>query len=130
MALNDTLANTLSKMQQYEKLGKNECTIAPVSKLIADVLGILKKFGYIKGYDKVKEGMKESFIVKLNGNINACGVIKPRYAIKKDEYEKFEKRYLPAKNMGLMIISTINGIVDHSKAKEKKVGGRLIAYCY
>jgi len=68
-------------------------------------------------------------VVKLTGNINKCGVIKPRYAVKKDQYEKFEKRYLPAKNMGIIIVSTVNGIVEHNKAQDKKVGGKLLAYC-
>ena len=123
MVMNDTLANALSKIGQYEKLGKSECLISPISKTIATVLGLLKKFGYIKGYDKIKEGKKETFNVKLIGKINECGVIKPRYAIKKDNFERFEKRYLPSKDMGIMIVSTIEGIIDHSKTKEKKIGG-------
>ena len=130
MVLNDTLANALSKMTQCEKLGKPECIISPASKIIADALGIMKKFEYIKGYTKVKEGRKESFNVKLNGKINLCGVIKPRYAIKKGDFERYERRYLPSKDMGIMIVSTIEGVIDHNKAKEKKIGGRLIAYCY
>ena len=130
MVLNDTLANALTKISQYEKLGKQECVISPASKIIADVLGIMKKFGYIKGYTKIKEGGKETFNVKFSGKINLCGVIKPRYALKNDEFEKYEKRYRPSRDMGIMIVSTTNGIVDHNKAKEDKVGGRLIAYCY
>jgi small subunit ribosomal protein S8 len=130
MVNNDTLANTLSKISQYEKLGKTECIISPASKIIAAVLGIFKKFGYIKGYDKVKDTKKEIFVVKLIGKINECGVIKPRYAVKWKDFEKFEKRYLPSKDMGIVIISTVEGIVDHNKAKEKKLGGKLLAYCY
>lgn len=130
MVMNDTLANALSKINQYEKIGKNECVISPASRVIASVLSIFKKFGYIKGYNKTKEGRKEMINVKLTGKINECGVIKPRYSLKRDGYEKFEKRYLPAKNMGIMIVSTVDGIIDHNKAEEKKVGGKLIAYCY
>jgi small subunit ribosomal protein S8 len=130
MVMNDTLAGALEKINQYDKLGKSECLITPASKTMTAIFGILKKFGYIKGYDKVKEGEKESISVKLIGKINKCGVIKPRYAIKKDDFEKFEKRYLAAKDMGVMMISTVQGIIDHDKAKEKKIGGKLIAYCY
>lgn len=130
MVLNDTLANALSKITQCEKLGKQECVINPASKIIADVLGIMKKYGYIKGYTKIKEGRKESFNVKLSGKINLCGVIKPRYSIKKGDFEKYERRYLPSRDMGIMIISTTEGMLDHNKSKEKKIGGKLIAYCY
>ncbi|MDZ4226799.1 MAG: 30S ribosomal protein S8, partial [Candidatus Pacearchaeota archaeon] len=59
-----------------------------------------------------------------------CGVVKPRFPVKLDEFEKFEKRYLPAKNFGIIIVSTSNGIMTHIEAKEKKLGGRLIAYIY
>jgi small subunit ribosomal protein S8 len=130
MTLNDTLSNALSKIHQYEVLGKQECIVSPSSKIIADVFGIFKKFGYIKGYEKIKEGRKELFKVKLSGTINECGVIKPRYSIKKTDFEKFEKRYLPSKDMGIIIISTVNGIIDHKSAIDKKIGGKLLAYCY
>ena len=130
MTMNDTLATALSKMTQYEKLGKQECIISPASKIIANVLGIMKKFGYIKGYERIKEGNKEHFKVKLIGKINSAGVIKPRYAVQRQEFERYEKRYLPSRDMGIMIVSTVDGMIDHSKAKEKKIGGRLIAYCY
>ena len=130
MVLNDTLASALSKINQYERIGKAECTVSPASKTITSVLSILKKFGYIKSYTKVKEGKKESIKVHLTGKINNCGVIKPRYSVKRDDYERFEKRYLPAKNMGIMVVSTTNGMIDHDKAQDKKLGGKLIAYCY
>ncbi len=130
MVMNDTLANALSKISNYEKLGKPECLISPVSKTTANVFGILKKFGYIKGYDKIKSGKNEIVNVKLIGKINECGVIKPRYAVKKGDFEKYEKRYLPSREMGIMIVSTVEGLVDHNKVKEKKIGGKLIAYCY
>jgi small subunit ribosomal protein S8 len=130
MVLNDTLANALSIISQYEKMGKPECTIAPGSRIIADIFGILKRTGYIKGYDKMKDGKKESFKIKLSGAINGCGVIKPRFPVKFADYEKYEKRYLPSKDMGILIVSTVEGMIDHAKAKEKKIGGRLVAYCY
>ena len=69
MVMNDTLATALSKIDQYEKLGRSECLISHASKTIAAVLGIFKKFGYIKGYDKIKEGKKESFNVILVFNV-------------------------------------------------------------
>ena len=62
--------------------------------------------------------------------INKCGVIRPRYNPKKDAYEKFEKRYLPAKDVGIIFVSTTQGIMPHYDAKKKGIGGRLIAYCY
>ena len=50
--------------------------------------------------------------------------------IKKDGFEKFEKRYLPAKDFGIILISTTKGIMIHTEAKKKNMGGILFAYCY
>ena len=49
---------------------------------------------------------------------------------KKADFEKFERRYLPAKDMGILIVSTPAGIMTHVEAKKKGLGGRLLAYCY
>ncbi len=128
MATNDILANVLSTIQQAETLGRTSVTI-PNSKVISKVLGVMQKNGYI-GDMTAAEGERNKVVVKLSGAINKCGVVKPRYNVKLVEYEKFEKRYLPAKHMGLLIVSTPQGITTHKASKEKKSGGRLIAFCY
>ena len=128
--LNDPLANALSKIMNSKKIGKNVCIVKPGSKVIKKVLSIMNEKGYIgksKEIDDKKGGMIQ---VNLLGKINKCGVIKPRYSVKKGEYEKFEKRYLPAKNFGILLVSTTKGIIDHIEAKKKNIGGILFAYCY
>lgn len=130
MALNDTLSNVLSNILNAEKKGKFICTVTPASKTTKNVLEILNKNGYI-GSLKFIENSKGGLIeVNLPGKINKCGVIKPRFSVKLNEYEKFEKRFLPAKNFGILIISTSKGMMTHIEAIEKKLGGKLIAYCY
>ena len=128
MATNDTLANALSTIQQAETLGRTVVTI-PSSKVIVKVLDVMQKHGYV-GEITAAEGERNKLVVKLSGAVNKCGVVKPRYNVKLTEYEKFEKRYLPAKNMGMLIVSTPQGISTHRVSKEKKSGGRLLAYCY
>ena len=68
--------------------------------------------------------------MNLLRNINDCGVVKPRFSFKVKDLEKFEKRYLPAKGMGILIVSTSKGYLTHEEAKKQNIGGRLIAYCY
>ena len=50
-------------------------------------------------------------------------MVKPRFSFTKDNYEMFEKRYLPAKGFGLFIVSTSKGIMTHKEALEKKLKG-------
>ncbi len=128
--MNDSLANLLEVMSQFDNLGRDECFVKPASKLIKSVLLILKENGYIKDFKIIEDDKGNMIVVNLYGKINKCGVIKPRLSVKQDGFEKFEKRYLPAKDFGILIISTSNGLMTHKITKEKHLGGRLIAYCY
>ena len=130
MTLMDPLADALTNMRNNEMQGNNTCTITPASKMIGQVLRTMQKEEYIGEFEFVDDGKAGQFIIELEGNINKCGVIKPRHAVKKDEFERFEKRYLPSKNFGIMIMTTPEGIMTHKEAKEKGIGGRLIAYSY
>ncbi len=128
--MNDSLANALALINNYELIKKNEALIKPTSKLIRKVLDIMKDKGYIGEYEEVTDGKGNYLKIKLLGRINKCGAIKPRYSVIKIGYEKFEKRYLPAKDFGILIVSTQNGLMTHLGAKEKSLGGRLLAYIY
>lgn len=127
--LNDPLASALSNILNCEKKGKVECVIKQWSKLTNITLSIMKKEGYIENFTVI--GDKKKIIrVNLIGKINKCGTIKPHFSVKKTDYEKYEKRYLPGKNLGILVISTPKGIMTHHEAFEKGFGGRLIAYCF
>ena len=128
--LNDPLANALSLMKNAELKGKGTCVIQPSSKLIGGVLTLLKEKGYVGEFEYIDDGKAGVFQVKLQGNINNCGVIKPRYPIKRDELEKWESRYLPAQDFGLLILTTTKGIISHDEAKKNGIGGKLVAYVY
>jgi small subunit ribosomal protein S8 len=128
--LNDPLANALSTMKNAELKGKGNCIIRPSSKLIGGVLNLLKNKGYIKEFEYVDDGKTGVFKVILKGNINNCGVIKPRYPIKRDELDKWESRYLPAQHFGLLILTTTQGIVSQDEARNNGIGGKLLAYIY
>jgi len=128
--LNDPLANALSTMKNAELKGKGNCIIKPSSKLIGGVLNLLKEKNYITEFEFIDDGKAGIYQVKLRGNINNCGVIKPRYPIKRDELDEWEARYLPAQHFGLLIITTTKGIVSQSEAKENGIGGKLLAYIY
>jgi len=126
----DPLSDALTNIRNNELQVNSSCTISPASKLIGHVLSVMKKENYISNFEYVDDNKAGKFEVELDGNINQCGVIKPRHAVKKDEFEKFEKRYLPAKNFGILIVTTPEGIMTHREAIEKGIGGRLLAYMY
>ena len=128
--LNDPLAAALTKIINAEKVGKKEVLIRPASKMIKKVLEIMNEHNYIGSFEETDDGKGGVLKLNLIGNINKCGVIKPRFSAKKHNFEKWEKRYLPAKDFGIILISTSQGVLTHNLAKEKGTGGRLLAYCY
>jgi|SRR3989344_351998 len=128
--LHDPLAIALSNINNAEKIGKSEVIIKPASKLIKNVLDVMKKYDYINKYELIEDGKSGIIKVTLSGKINKCGVIKPRFSVTKSEFDKFEKRYLPAKDFGILIISTTKGLLVNNESKEKNIGGKLIAFIY
>ena len=128
--LNDPLANVMSLILNNELIGKSECLISPVSKVIKELLRVMKENDYVGEFKETEDGRGNYIRLTLIGNINKCCVIKPRYSVKSNEFEKFERRYLPAKDIGILFVSTPRGIMTHYDAKSKKTGGRLLAYCY
>jgi len=128
--MNDTLAAMLNNIKNAETIGRDNCIVTSVSKVSKKVLEIFKDKLYIGEYKVIEDGKGGILEINLIGRINKCGVIKPRFSVKLDGYTKFEKRFLPANDFGLIIVSTSKGIMTHTEAKEKKLGGKLIAYVY
>ena len=85
-----------------EKAGKAESTIKPTSKIIKKVLDVMKGHGYISGYEEVEDGRGNSLKITLSGNINKCGVIKPRFSVGKDGFESFEEKISACKKHGYL----------------------------
>ena len=129
MSLNDPLANVLSNIMNYEKIGKKECLVKSSSKFIQNVLKIMKENNYLGDF-KAYEGRGGYIKINLIGKINKCGVIKPRLSFKNADLEKFEKRYLPAKDFGIIVVSTNKGLMTHQECRKKNIGGKLVAYIY
>ncbi|UCE73482.1 MAG: 30S ribosomal protein S8 [Methanomassiliicoccales archaeon] len=126
----DPLNDAMSTLKNAENIGKRVCILKPSSKLIGRILKVMQDNNYISQFEYVEDGKAGMFRVELNGNINNCGVIKPRYAVKRRDVEKFEARYLPAQDFGVLILTTTEGVVSHDEAKKLGVGGKLLAYVY
>jgi len=126
----DPLADCLSTILNNEVRNKRECIVTPASKLIGWILRSMQQNGYIGEFEFIDDGRTGKFRIQLLGRINNCGVIKPRQAVKRKNIEFFEKRFLPSRDIGLLIMSTPHGVISHKDAQKKLAGGRLLAYIY
>ena len=125
----DPLADMFYVIWNTEKVGHKSCIVS-ASELIKNVLMLMQKHGFIGSFEFIEDGHGGKMRVELIGCINRAHVIKPRFAVQKNEFEKWESRYLPAKGAGIIILSTPKGIVTHEEAKKENTGGRLLGYVY
>ena len=128
--MKDVIADGLNAIKTHKRAGKNECVVKPTSKLFLEVLRILKEKNYIQDYEVNEDGRGGSVLIKGIGNVNNCGAIKPRFAVEASEWYKWEQRYVLSKEFGHLIVSTSQGVMTNEEAREKGIGGRLIAFVY
>ncbi len=125
-----TLADALSAIRNGIIHGKKKIILEnKYSKLLMNVLEIMKREGYLDDYKIIDEKRGKIIEVTLSDYINECKAILPRFFIKKDDYLEWEKQYLPAVDTGILIVSTSKGVMTNKEAKGK-LGGALIAYVY
>ena len=120
----DIVADALNEIMNAKKARKNEIIVDKNSKLLRNVLDIAKERGYLdyslQG-DKIKVELK---------NLNEIKAVKPRYTVSVKKINGYVRRFLPAKNFGLLVMSTNEGLMSHEDAEEKNIGGCLIAYMF
>lgn len=124
------LTKGLVEIKNGQMAGKREVVLKPASKLLVKVLEVMKNYGYITGYECHDDNRGGIVVVSLNGRINNCGVISPRFSVKVRDIEKFESRYLPARNFGKLILTSTRGIISNEEAKGSGIGGKLLAFVY
>jgi small subunit ribosomal protein S8 len=120
----------MTTIMNNELRNKHDCVISPASKLLGRVLRVFQLSGFIGEFEFIEDGRTGKFRVQLLGRVNKCGAIKPRYAVSAEGFEQWERTYLPAREMGILVVSTPFGVMSHKEAKGKNVGGRLLAFAY
>ena len=123
----DIVADALNMIRNAKKARKTEVKIKRISNLLVEVLKIMKQEGAVKKY---KINSKDKTIEITIGDLTDCRAIKPRFTVDKSQIERYRRRYLPARNLGTMIVSTNKGLMTHEEAQKENIGGCLIAYFY
>ncbi len=128
--VSDPLSNALITIYNSEAIGKKECIIYPASNLIKEILKLMQREGYIGEFEYIDDGRGGKFRVSLLGRINKCKAVKPRFYVKLKDIVNWEQKFLPANGMGMLILTTSKGVMTSREAKERGVGGALLAYVY
>lgn len=121
------ITDGLNRIMNAKMSGRTSCKI-PFSNLLLESLDVMKKNGYLE-YKLAGKGSQREIIVELK-RLNECRVVSPRFYVKNESIDKYVRRFLPSRDIGILIISTSKGLMTHVEVEKNKIGGALVAYCY
>ena len=125
----NTIADAMNMLKNAEFARKKVVIISPASKLLQRVLRIFQQHAYIGEFERYDDGRQGKFKIALLGKINECKALM-RLNYKMNQFEALERRLLPAPGLGIIILTTNEGIMTIKEAEEKKIGGMTICYIY
>ncbi len=132
MYVTDPIADFLTRVRNA--LGaKHDIVEIPASKEKIEIARILKEEGFIRDYLVSGEGIKKSITVVLKYGPNNERVISGLKRISKPGlrvYAKVNEVPRVLNGLGIAIISTSEGLLTDKEARQKNVGGEVIAYVW
>jgi small subunit ribosomal protein S8 len=120
----DIVSDALNKIMNAKRARKTKIIIKRHSKILRNILDIAKESGIL---DYTINGKELEIEIK---KLNEIKAIKPRFTVSVKQMDSYVRRFLPARDFGVVIISTNQGLMRHYDAIEKNIGGCLIAYVF
>ncbi len=124
------LRDCLNAMVNAEKAGKRQVLVRPSSKVVIRFLQVMQKHGYIGEFEIIDDHRSGKIVINLNGRLNKCGVISPRYDVCLTDLEQVASKLLPSRQFGHVVLTTPYGIMDHEEARRKHTGGKILGYFF
>lgn len=127
MALTDPLGDMLARIRNGQQAGKSSIA-SPASKLRMNVLEVLKKEGYIRGYELLEDGNKRNLKIELK-YFEGEPVIKTIDRVSKPGrrvYSAIKDLGKVRGGLGISILSTPRGVMSDTEARTANVGGEVL----
>ena len=128
MALTDPLGDMLTRIRNGQR-AKKDSVVTPASKLRANVLEVLKREGYIRGYSEEELAGHAGLRVELKyfegqpAIKHVARVSKPGRRVYSGSSELPRVR----NGLGIVIVSTPKGVLSDAEARDQNVGGEVLA---
>ncbi len=128
MALTDPLGDMLTRIRNGQQARKDS-VLSPASKLRAHVLDVLKREGYIRGYQEEALGAAKGLRIELKyfegqpAIRHVARVSKPGRRVYSGSQELPRVR----NGLGITIVSTPKGVLSDAEARDQNVGGEILA---
>ncbi|KAJ2782406.1 40S ribosomal protein S22 [Coemansia javaensis] len=124
------LNDCLKSISNAERRGFRQVMVRPSSKVIIKFLSVMQKHGYIGEFEIIDDHRANKIVVQLNGRLNKCGVISPRFPVKITDIEQWVADLLPSRQFGYLVMTTSDGIMDHEEARRRHTGGKILGFFY
>ena len=128
MSLSDPLGDMLTRIRNGQKAGK-ATIVSPASKLRTNVLEVLKREGYIRGYqrDGAEDGGMELRIeLKYHEGHPVIRDIARVSRPGRRVYSKVDELPRVFNGLGISILSTPRGVMSDNEARAANVGGEIL----
>ncbi len=133
MTMSDPIADFLTRIRNAN-LVRHETVEAPASKMKVSIADILKNQGFIRNYQFTNSNNKQRFIsLNLKYGPNRERIITGIKRISKPGLRAYVKSDAVPKvlsGLGIAILSTSDGVMTDKEARDKKIGGEVIAYIW
>jgi small subunit ribosomal protein S8 len=132
MSFTDPIADMLTRIRNANLL-KQEAVTMPSSGLKVRLAAILKDEGFINGFEVIGDAKKQIVISLKYANSGSIRVINGIRRISKPGLRvtaPVDKLPRVIRGLGVAIISTSQGIMTDAKAREKGLGGEVLAYVW
>ncbi|MBD23324.1 MAG: 30S ribosomal protein S8 [Alphaproteobacteria bacterium] len=128
MSLSDPLGDMLARIKNGQ-LRKKESVLMPASRFRGNVLDVLHREGYIRGFKKIEiENNKNEFQIELK-YIDGEPVIKNISRVStpgRRVYSRIKDLQRNFDGLGISILSTSKGVLSDNEARNEKVGGEIL----
>ena len=128
MSLSDPLGDMLTRIRNGQMRGK-ESVLMPASRFRGNVLDVLQREGYIKGFKELEiANNKNEFKIELK-YVDGEPVIKNISRVStpgRRVYSKIKDLQRNFDGLGISILSTSMGVMSDSKARQNNVGGEVL----
>ena len=132
MSMSDPLGDMLTRIRNGQ-MAKKSSVSAPASKLRSNVLDVLKREGFIRGFEQVEKsaGISEIKIeLKYFEGQPAIQEISRVSKPGRRVYSKIKNLSNVYNGLGISIISTPRGVMSDAEAREANVGGEVLCQVF
>ena len=132
MSMTDPIADLLTRIRNANHIGARYVDI-PSSGVKVDIVQVLKREGYIEGFEIVEKPVQNDIRVTLKYSPEGERVIQK---IKRESrpglrnYVKIDELRPVRRGLGIYVLSTSKGVLSDREARKENVGGELLAQVY